>query len=349
MTLSVIIPVYNCREYLTDCVDALLPLESVATEIILIDDGSTDGSSGCCDELAARHSIVRCIHQPNGGVSAARNRGIDAARGDYILFVDADDTVDLNALFPLIDLLRSQKAPELLLFGMYFDYYRHGTRYRSDRVVYGQDESMGLTELSEQIPVLFNSNYLSPVWNKILLRRILTQYGVRFNPDLFLLEDLDFSVRYLACCQTLFCSGEAVYHYRQPEDENNASRRLQRIKRISAVLLPLQHSFAQLAEHLQVSEDSYTPILLEIFLSLARLKLALANRADIRAICDDFSDWTRTLPVPAEALTDPLALQLTGRRVNRIILFRGYLKVRHRAANTYKYLKSRRGMRSSAL
>lgn len=89
--VSIIIPVYNCAEYLAACVGSVLT--AGAQELILVDDGSTDGSAALCDTLAAGDARIRVIHQANGGVSAARNAGLDAATGDWIGFADADDTV----------------------------------------------------------------------------------------------------------------------------------------------------------------------------------------------------------------------------------------------------------------
>ncbi len=91
MKVSVIIPVYNVKPYLERCVQSVLGQTYKDIEIILVDDGSTDGSGQLCDELAAEHSQIRVIHQENQGLSAARNIGIQQATGEYIVFVDSDD------------------------------------------------------------------------------------------------------------------------------------------------------------------------------------------------------------------------------------------------------------------
>ena len=106
---SLIVPVYNIAEYLPGCVDSILAQDFCNFELILIDDGSTDGSPGLCDEFAARDNRVHCIHKPNGGVSSARNAGIGAAKGRYVWFCDGDDRVAAGALRRLaktIDLSR---------------------------------------------------------------------------------------------------------------------------------------------------------------------------------------------------------------------------------------------------
>lgn len=92
--ISVIIPVYNSEKYLPQCMDSVLAQTYGDMEIILVDDGSTDGSPAVCDGYAAKDSRVQVIHQQNGGAGAARNAGLDAATGDYIGFIDSDDYIE---------------------------------------------------------------------------------------------------------------------------------------------------------------------------------------------------------------------------------------------------------------
>lgn len=91
--ISVIVPVYNVREFLPACADSILRQTFGDFECILVDDGSTDGSGELCDEFARTDPRVRVVHKPNGGLSDARNAGLDAARGDYVAFVDSDDRI----------------------------------------------------------------------------------------------------------------------------------------------------------------------------------------------------------------------------------------------------------------
>ncbi len=91
--ISVIVPVYNVRRYLRQCLDSLMSQDYPSFEVILVDDGSTDGSGSICDEYAAKNKCFKVVHQQNKGLSAARNRGLALARGQYISFVDSDDWV----------------------------------------------------------------------------------------------------------------------------------------------------------------------------------------------------------------------------------------------------------------
>jgi len=104
MEISIIIPVYNSEKYLKECIDSILSQTFLDFELVLVNDGSTDSSGKICDEYALKDSRVRVFHKENGGVSAARNTGIKAAKGKYVTFVDADDKVkpsflmDFNSL-----------------------------------------------------------------------------------------------------------------------------------------------------------------------------------------------------------------------------------------------------------
>ena len=96
--ISVIVPVYNTEKYIEKCVMSILNQTYKNLEIILIDDGSTDNSPQICDSLAEKDNRITVIHQPNGGVSSARNIGLDNTHGDYITFVDSDDYIEPNMI-----------------------------------------------------------------------------------------------------------------------------------------------------------------------------------------------------------------------------------------------------------
>ena len=115
MRISFIIPVYNCKTFLPDCVASIRAAGIPDYEILLIDDGSTDGSGFLCDELAAKFTEIRVVHQPNAGVSAARNQGIQFAQGEYIMFVDADDTL---LPFDNLTFQHLNADVDVLIFGM---------------------------------------------------------------------------------------------------------------------------------------------------------------------------------------------------------------------------------------
>lgn len=116
--ISVIVPVYNVEQYLARCVDSILSQTYENLEIILVDDGAKDRSGRICDEYAARDSRVCVIHKENGGLSSARNAGIEAATGEYLAFVDSDDWLELDAYAHMLSLMKQYDA-KLVCAGRY--------------------------------------------------------------------------------------------------------------------------------------------------------------------------------------------------------------------------------------
>lgn len=102
--VSVIVPVYNVEDYLRECIDSIIKQTYSHLEIILVDDGSTDGSGAICDEYASKDNRIRVIHQENKGVSVARNQGLNIATGEFISFIDSDDRIDLQTIAGYMDL-----------------------------------------------------------------------------------------------------------------------------------------------------------------------------------------------------------------------------------------------------
>ena len=108
--ISIIVPIYNVKKYIQQCVESLINQTYKNLEIILIDDGSTDGCGELCDEFGKKDQRIHVIHKQNGGLSDARNKGIDVASGDYIGFVDSDDWISHNMYEKMLSSLKSVNA-----------------------------------------------------------------------------------------------------------------------------------------------------------------------------------------------------------------------------------------------
>lgn len=141
MKISIVVPVYNVAEVMRRCVESVLPQMSDGAELILVDDGSTDGSARICDEYAEAPG-VSVIHKPNGGLSSARNAGIDAAKGDYLLFLDGDDYLRPGSIRLLAELARRSGKFDFIQFR-----YDEVTDY-SDRRAAGPVS--GLSEVTDR-------------------------------------------------------------------------------------------------------------------------------------------------------------------------------------------------------
>lgn len=328
--VSVIIPVYNCRKYLSDCLSNICAANIPEVEILLIDDGSTDGSGVLCDELAAHIPQIRVIHQPNGGASAARNRGLQAAAGEKILFFDADDSVDPEILREILTDPRCALA-DLTIFGLTFDYYKNGKCYRRDPLYFPVDGILTQQQWGESFAQLYEQNSLSPVWNKVFSREILLRNELKLNEDMFLYEDFEFVLRYLRQCDRIWNVPKAVYHYRQAEDEGNAKRRLSRIESIPAFLRPIEAALSELAEaNPAIPADRAARILQQLHLVLVREKISVSGLKEIRKICREFRAWAEGRDLPQKETK--LQKRLMEEKALSLLLANKKTALRHKVA-----------------
>lgn len=336
MKISFIIPVYNCKAYLPACVDSIRAVRAEDYEILLIDDGSTDGSDAVCDALAASRPEIRVMHQANAGASAARNRGIQEADGELMLFIDSDDSIDSAVLGKVLSDPRCYEN-DLTIFGLTFDYYHHGKCYRQDPLYHAYDGVMNRKDWGSAFVRLFRDNSLSPVWNKVFRRDIIRRHGLSLDTDLFLYEDFEFVLRYMGCCKTIWNVPQAIYHYRQPEDEGNAGRRLKRIDSIPALLQPLEASLLALPE--TVSETDKATVLQQLHLVLAREKIGVSDLRTIRNICLDYRCWAENRLLPVEK--DRFQQFLLEGRASRLYLRNKKSRLRHWLAVRVKAILKR--------
>ena len=189
MRYSVIIPVYNAKETLRRCLDSLVGQQFSNYELLLINDGSTDGSDTICREYANTYSCVRYFAKENGGVSSARNLGLEQAEGEYILFVDSDDYVSADYFASLSSALKNDTA-DLLMFG-YSNFGGVPTEW--DTGEFYEDSEIGIAErVSSTVQQYLFSSLLSKVFKK----QIIEQYNMRFGSDLAIGEDQAFIFTY---------------------------------------------------------------------------------------------------------------------------------------------------------
>lgn len=208
MKVSVIVPVYNAGNQLPKAVESLLAQTLSDREIILVDDGSTDESAGICDRFAAENSCIRVIHKPNGGVSAARQTGLEAALGDYVIGTDADDWVEPEMLERLYDKAVAEQADVVIC-----DYFVDWTEGRQSRIEQ-QPVSLKPDDVLRQ---MFRSLHGS-CCNKLVRREILMRYGVRFPQGIDHGEDFLFWTRlFLHDDIRIGYLPQAFYHYVQHE------------------------------------------------------------------------------------------------------------------------------------
>ena len=216
--LTLAVPIYNKEPYLPRFLDSLLAQTCRDFEVLLIDDGSTDGSGRLCDAMAAQHpDLIRVIHKENGGLSEARNTGIDAARGTWITFPDPDDWVEPDYVQRFLELQEAHRA-DLVCTGYWVDI---GT-YR--RIGYRHVPTVTMTAREARRALLAPTKMAGFAWNKIYSLELLRRNGLRFSSDVGTAEDLEFTYRYLGLIDRIcFCPTVQTYHYDQhPESATNS-------------------------------------------------------------------------------------------------------------------------------
>ena len=211
-TVSIIIPVYNKESAVSSCLDSIIAQTFRDFECILVDDGSTDNSGAICDEYAKKDPRFKPIHKKNGGVSSARNTGIQAAQGPFLIFCDSDDTIPPNALerllFPLSSFEGDMVVGDFDMVSIDPD-KNIVRREKSYQRAYCEAEIANTTALYE---FFCNNNMLSSC-GKLYRRQIISDHQLRFDTNLIVLEDYAFVLDYLAHCQKICMIPEVVYHY----------------------------------------------------------------------------------------------------------------------------------------
>lgn len=224
MLLSIIVPVYNTKDYLESCLGSLLAGDTEDCEILLIDDGSTDGETpALCDRLAAAHApLVRVIHQVNKGLGGARNTGLEAARGEYVFFPDSDDKVTADALS--IVKCRLQERPDILAFDFCSD-DGAGHLTPMDSSVFHEERPFSLAERPEFLLSLPSA------WARIWKRRLFVDSGIRY-PSQVWYEDLRTSMKLFALANSIVAIPEKLYLYLQRPGSIMHSAKVERNREI---------------------------------------------------------------------------------------------------------------------
>lgn len=205
---SIILPIYNMEAYLERCVNSILSQTSTSTfEVLMVDDGSRDGSPEMCDKYAASDSRFRVIHKPNGGVSTARNTGIDNAAGEYIIFFDPDDAW-LPTLLETVDKL-TESSPDIVIFSA-FRVKDDGSREAYELPVLPNGESG-----EQYLQRLLNSGLLPMPypWCFAHRREFLLENNFRFKEGLRVSEDFLFNFSAIPAAKSITGTSEPLYDY----------------------------------------------------------------------------------------------------------------------------------------
>ena len=208
--VSIIVPVYKAEKYIHQCIDSLLAQTYSNIEVILVDDGSPDHCGKICDEYAAKDSRVKVIHQQNGGVSVARQTGIDHATGEYSIHADPDDWVELNMIEELVAKAVADNADMVIC-----DFYRES---KSEKTCDCQNPGDDLSA-SAVLRKILSQQLHGSCCNKLVKRSCIE--GLGFTPeDLCILEDELYNIRILARKIKVSYLPKAFYHYRVDNEQS---------------------------------------------------------------------------------------------------------------------------------
>ncbi|MDP2809868.1 MAG: glycosyltransferase [Rhodocyclaceae bacterium] len=313
--LSLIVPVYNVAPYLPQCLESLCALTPPADEIIVVDDGSTDDCPRILTEFAARLPQMRVIRQENSGLSAARNTGLDAARGKYLAFVDSDDFVEPDAYAEALRLAEEEQLDMVLLNA---DYHFEGRQ--ADYAIYADAEVTGIVPGREWLRQRLRAGrLLHMVWMHLYRRDFIEANCFRFVPRL-IHEDVIWTTRALLAAQRVRYTGHIAVHYRIPLRSFSAE---QSQRRLEAIV----NSSVVNAE------------------ALAAMSAALNDDAELRRLLDEhLVDGALSVFHKLAKMPDRRIAATTLRRLRR----RGFLRLlwRHAADNTPRRRIARHWLRS---
>lgn len=211
--ISVIVPVYKVEEYLTECVKSITEQDYRNLEIILVDDGSPDRCPEICDQFAKEDTRIKVIHKQNGGLSDARNAGIKASSGEYILFIDSDDYwIDNHSITRLVECLNRNPGTEIIFFGR--------TTYCGNNIYVANsplpNSINGKEKLQALTALLRESDFISSACQKLIQTSLIKDNNVFFEKGM-LSEDVDWSIRLYLSAHKFGSVYAPFYGYRKRE------------------------------------------------------------------------------------------------------------------------------------
>ena len=208
--VSVVIPAYNAEGTLQRMLDSVLGQTWRNLQVILVDDGSTDGTLEAARSIARMDPRLTAVGQENLGVSATRNNGLRLCEGKYIRFVDADDSLPADSIEKMV--LRAEKDGSDLVIGGYEQYFGEKHSYHN---LAGRNDTVPCDEMMGHLCSHANSYFYGVLWNKLFLREAAERLNCRFQEDLTWGEDFAFVMDYFSGVRQVSFMDEALYHYRR--------------------------------------------------------------------------------------------------------------------------------------
>ena len=203
--ITIIVPIYNASKYLRQCLETLHQQSYNKIEILLINDGSTDNSEIVCKEFVKKDSRFKYIFKHNGGVSSARNIGIEQAKGDYIIFVDSDDFCDSN----MLDSVLSELTKNTLLCFGYFRAFKN----KQEKEVLNESQQQNINKNMYKY-IIDSESIGGYLWNKVFDAHIIKNHNIKFDEKIHFMEDMLFVIEYTKYITKIKYIEKPLYFYR---------------------------------------------------------------------------------------------------------------------------------------
>ena len=207
-TVSIIVPVYNAEKTIGRCIDSILGQQYTDFELLLVDDGSKDGSGAICDSYALADSRVQVIHKENTGVSDTRNIGISRARGVYLQFLDSDDWITPDATKLLVEAAGEHNCDLVIS-----DFYRVVGERVSRKGDIDEDRVLTREEYAAHMMEQPADFYYGVLWNKLYRRDIVADHHLQMDPEISWCEDFMFNLEYIRHAQRFYALQVPIYYY----------------------------------------------------------------------------------------------------------------------------------------
>lgn len=218
--VSVIIPVYKVERYVARAVESVLGQTLSQWELLLVDDGSPDRSGEICESYGAKDSRIQVFHKENGGAPSARNLAMDAARGKYLYFMDADDWAEPEMLADMVALAERDQA-QIVVTGFYIDTYYKPGKFRRDCLKVEDAVFHNAREFHENAYRLFDKNQLYAPWNKLWLRSYVEEGHFRFPATFW--DDFPFILDVIRDVERVTVSSRCYYHFIRERAESETA------------------------------------------------------------------------------------------------------------------------------
>lgn len=281
--ISILVPVFQAEPFLRRCLDSLISQTHDDLEIILVDDGSSDGSETICDEYATKDARIQVIHQGNAGVSAARNVGLDAAKGEYILFVDSDDWIEQETCSSLLSTARRHLA-DIVCFG-------HVEERSFGETIIHKVESPGVISKDDFMRSLVWGDDVFQVmlWNKLFSRNLFD--GLRFTEGR-IHEDLEIMHKLVHRADLTYATNQVFYHYVR-RDQGSITSNLLLPKSIKDRIYANKERLSFLYIYYPELIDKQLTMTLRLILIGLQVLKGEPDYPDFKKMCDEFIGQNR--------------------------------------------------------